>query len=75
VNIVVDNLLTHYVRSGSSSHPPVLIIPGWADTTASWQPAIKKLANKYDVLAVDLPGFGGKHRTKQPGALPSMLVL
>ncbi len=57
MNIVVDNLLTHYERSGNG--PVVLIIPGWADTSASWRDLAKGLAKKHEVIVVDLPGFGG----------------
>jgi pimeloyl-ACP methyl ester carboxylesterase len=57
VNIVVDNLLTHYERSGKGAL--ILIIPGWADTTASWRAVSKKLSRTHDVIVFDLPGFGG----------------
>jgi pimeloyl-ACP methyl ester carboxylesterase len=59
VNVVVDQILIHYEISGIKNSPLVLIIPGWADTTLSWQPFTKGLSKKYQVVVVDLPGFGG----------------
>jgi pimeloyl-ACP methyl ester carboxylesterase len=64
VNIVVDKLLTHYEASGKG--PLVLVIPGWADTTVSWQAFNAGLSEKYQVLIVDLPGFGGSQAPNEP---------
>jgi len=57
MQIVVDKLLTSYARLGSGK--TVLILHGWADSAAGWKDFAAKLATKYDVVTVDLPGFGG----------------
>lgn len=37
----------------------VLILHGWGDSSSGWQSFGKKLAKKYEVILLDLPGFGG----------------
>jgi pimeloyl-ACP methyl ester carboxylesterase len=57
VNIVVDNLLTNYRLSGKGKL--VLLLHGWGDSARGLAKLQKNLADKYEVLALDLPGFGG----------------
>lgn len=57
MQIIVDDMLTHYERSGRG--PVVLILPGWADTSRSWLQIQKNLSGRYDVVILDIPGFGG----------------
>jgi pimeloyl-ACP methyl ester carboxylesterase len=54
---VVRDLLTNYTRLGKG--PQLLILHGWGDASANWQPFAVELAKKYDVIVPDLPGFGG----------------
>ncbi|MDX6285270.1 MAG: hypothetical protein QOG53_755 [Frankiales bacterium] len=53
-----------YTRSGSGE--PLLLIHGLGGVGAYWQPLLPLLTDRYDVLAVDLPGFGGS--TQLPGS-------
>lgn len=71
MNIVVADLLVHYDRPGikhgiNSGKTPrnnlVLIIPGWADTASSWRNVQTELAAEFDVVVLDLPGFGGSQK-------------
>jgi len=64
MNLVVANLLTHYERVKPASGPAKLlvIIPGWADTSASWKQVQLELGTEYDTVVVDLPGFGGSQK-------------
>lgn len=57
MQVVVQDLITQYSRLGTG--PTVLILPGWGDDAAGWQSFAKKLAVNFDVIALDLPGFGG----------------
>lgn len=57
MNIVVDNLLTNYKLSGKGKL--VLLLHGWGDSSAGLAKLQKELAGQYEVLALDLPGFGG----------------
>ena len=62
MNIVVDNLLTNYTLSGKGK--PVLLLHGWGDSSKGLAGLQKDLAAGYQVLAVDLPGFGGSQAPK-----------
>lgn len=62
MQVVVDSLLTHYVARGKGKL--VLILHGWGDTTASWQDMVTALAKNNQVIAMDLPGFGGSEAPK-----------
>jgi pimeloyl-ACP methyl ester carboxylesterase len=57
MQIIVDGMLTHYERDGHG--PILLILPGWADTSASWKAVQKNLSVDNDVVVLDIPGFGG----------------
>jgi pimeloyl-ACP methyl ester carboxylesterase len=57
VTIVVDNLLTQYELHGKGQL--VLVLHGWGDNGKGLAGLTKSLAKKYQVLAIDLPGFGG----------------
>src|SRR3954447_20339194 len=45
-----------FSRQGAGS-PPVLI-PALVSSAAAWDPVVPRLAERFDVIAVDLPGFG-----------------
>jgi pimeloyl-ACP methyl ester carboxylesterase len=45
-----------YTRSGSGE--PVVLLHGLGLSRQSWNPVIPLLAERFDVIAVDLPGFG-----------------
>lgn len=49
--------LLHYHRVGSGS--PLVLIHGIGATWKCWKPVLPLLAEQHDVIAVDLPGFGG----------------
>jgi pimeloyl-ACP methyl ester carboxylesterase len=57
MQVVVDSLLTRYSRLGKGKS--IIILPGWANDSKSWQAFGQRLAAEYDVTVVDLPGFGG----------------
>lgn len=56
MHVIVNEMLTHYTRNGKGRL--ILIIPGWADTSKSWLAMQNKLTADFDVLVLDLPGFG-----------------
>ena len=56
MNIVVDGLLTHYKLAGKGKL--VLLLHGWGDSGQGLAGLQAKLAKHYQVLALDLPGFG-----------------
>lgn len=57
MQVVVQSLLTNYIRQGSG--PTILLLHGWGDNTSGLKPLIISISKSNDVVAVDLPGFGG----------------
>lgn len=53
----VDGLRIRYVRRGAG--PAVVLIHGFASSIVTWRHVLPALARRHDVLALDLPGFGG----------------
>jgi pimeloyl-ACP methyl ester carboxylesterase len=45
-----------FTRTGRGE--PLLLVHGIGGSNAAWQPVIPILAERFDVIAVDLPGFG-----------------
>jgi pimeloyl-ACP methyl ester carboxylesterase len=46
----------HYLTSGHG--PVVILLHGYAETSRMWKPLIPRLAEKFTVIAPDLPGIG-----------------
>src|SRR5438094_4264335 len=52
----IDNVQLHYLTAGHG--PGVLLLHGYAETSRMWRPLIPLLAEKFTVIAPDLPGIG-----------------
>jgi pimeloyl-ACP methyl ester carboxylesterase len=52
----VDGIQLHYLTAGSG--PAVVLLHGYAQTSRMWRPIIPLLAEKFLVIAPDLPGIG-----------------
>src|SRR6476646_4931974 len=52
----VDGVKLHYLTAGKG--PAVLLLHGYAETSRMWRPIIPLLAEKFTVIAPDLPGIG-----------------
>jgi pimeloyl-ACP methyl ester carboxylesterase len=63
VNVVIDQLLTNYQLTGKGRL--ILLLHGWGDSANGLAGLQKKLSNKYQVLAPDLPGFGATEAPKE----------
>src|SRR5262245_3073432 len=55
--VEAGGLRLRYVRRGSG--PPLLLVHGFSSSIYTWAEALPLLAARHDVIAVDLPGFGG----------------
>ncbi|HET7292733.1 MAG TPA: alpha/beta fold hydrolase, partial [Vicinamibacteria bacterium] len=53
----VDGVRIRYVRRGSG--PSVVLLHGLASSLFTWKDVVPGLALDHDVVALDLPGFGG----------------
>jgi pimeloyl-ACP methyl ester carboxylesterase len=54
---VVDGLTLQYLEAGRG--PAVVLLHGYAETSRMWRPLMPQLADRYRVIAPDLPGIGG----------------
>jgi pimeloyl-ACP methyl ester carboxylesterase len=62
----------HHVRQGSG--PPLVLIPGTACDWRVWRPVLAPLSAARDVIAVDLPGFGGSPPLEGEAPTPAALA-
>jgi pimeloyl-ACP methyl ester carboxylesterase len=51
-----DGVQLHYLTAGHG--PAVILLHGFAETSRMWRPIIPLLAEKFTVIAPDLPGIG-----------------
>jgi pimeloyl-ACP methyl ester carboxylesterase len=56
-NAKIDNVQLHYLTAGKSPSA-VILLHGFAETSRMWRPIMSKLAEKFTVIAPDLPGIG-----------------
>jgi pimeloyl-ACP methyl ester carboxylesterase len=54
--IAVDGVQLHYLTAGQG--PAVILLHGFAETSRMWKPIIPVLAQRFTVVAPDLPGIG-----------------
>ncbi|MGC2184086.1 MAG: alpha/beta hydrolase [Terriglobales bacterium] len=52
----VEGVSLHYLTAGQG--PMVVLIHGYAETSRMWRPIIPMLAERFTVIAPDLPGIG-----------------
>jgi len=71
---VVNGLSMHYVTHGQGS--PVILLHGWPEFWYSWRHQIPVLAERFEVIAPDLRGFGysdSRSRATTRAVLPRYL--
>src|SRR5271155_2584428 len=52
----VDGINLHYLTAGHGT--PLILLHGYAETSLMWKPIIPALAERFTVIAPDLPGIG-----------------
>ena len=55
-NAKVDGIKLHYLTAGKG--PALILLHGYTQTSRMWRPIIPLLAQKFTVIAPDLPGIG-----------------
>lgn len=55
--VTVNGVRVRYVRRGAG--PPVVLVHGIASSIYTWADVLPALGPSHDVIALDLPGFGG----------------
>jgi pimeloyl-ACP methyl ester carboxylesterase len=67
MNVVVDGLMTSYLKSGKGK--VLVFLHGWADSSKSFNDLAGYLAADYTILALDLPGFGASQTPEKAWGL------
>lgn len=66
--VVVDGLIVNYQKTGKGE--TVVLLHGWGDSAAGLSNVAKHLSDLYEVVTLDLPGFGASETPKnQPWRL------
>jgi len=52
----IDGTKLHYLTAGSG--PPLLLLHGYAETSSMWKSLLPEVAERFMVVAPDLPGIG-----------------
>src|SRR5277367_2641591 len=55
-SLEVDGVKLHYMTAGHGT--PLILLHGYAETSLMWRPIIPALAERFTVIAPDLPGIG-----------------
>ena len=63
--------LAHH-RTGAGE--PLVLLHGVGESAVGWQPVLQALSDDYDVIAFDLPGFGGSPALPR-GVVPTAAAL
>jgi len=56
---VINDILTEYNILGLKNNEDIIIIHGWGQSSRDWEYVAQTLSDKYRVVVLDLPGFGG----------------
>lgn len=67
MQVVTQSLMTSYRRHGTGR--VVILLHGWGDTSAGLKTVAAYLEKNYEVISLDLPGFGGTQSPPQPWGL------
>lgn len=55
-SVQIDGVKVHYLTAGHGT--PLILLHGYAETSRMWRPIIPLLADRFTVVAPDLPGIG-----------------
>ncbi len=66
VRLKKEGIRVRYAELGNPSKPPVLLLHGVPENLQAWYAVAPLLAEKYHVLALDWPGFGGSDPLASP---------
>jgi len=63
---VINDILTEYNILGLKNNEDIIIIHGWGQSSRDWEYVAQTLSDKYRVVVLDLPGFGGSSLPPKP---------
>lgn len=61
-----------YLRAGTGSGDPILLVHGFGGDATSWAMVMDGLSTDHDVIALDLPGHGGSAKQVAGGGLADL---
>jgi pimeloyl-ACP methyl ester carboxylesterase len=67
MQVVTQSLMTQYLRGGKGK--VVVLLHGWGDSSAGLRSVYDYLSKNYDVITLDLPGFGATQAPPQAWGL------
>ena len=72
-SIVINGVRHHVAEAGpeGDSAPPLVLLHGWPEFWATWEPMFARLAHRYRLIAPDFRGFG---ESDNPYSGPSSAV-
>lgn len=59
MQMVVDGILTNYEVLGKENKDSLVILHGWGRGYRDWVFVAEALSQRYEIILLDLPGFGG----------------
>ncbi len=59
-----DGAALHVARVGQGR--PLILLHGWPEFWRTWEPVMQRLADRFQVIAPDLRGFGDSNKPGQP---------
>lgn len=69
-----DGLEINYRDEGASTGSAIVLVHGYASSSADWAPWAARLGNRRRVISIDLPGHGLTRAPKNYVATPDMFV-
>jgi pimeloyl-ACP methyl ester carboxylesterase len=64
LTVKADGVAFHVARVGQGR--PLLLLHGWPEFWLTWEPVMKRLANRFTLIAPDLRGFGDSGKPDGP---------
>lgn len=58
MDILINNLKINYIKKEVGSKTNIIFLHGWGANINVFMPVINEVSKKYNVYAIDLPGFG-----------------
>lgn len=67
--LIVNELLTCYTQSGGAKKPAIIFLHGWGDNKETFKALHSKISKDYQLVSVDLPGFGASQAPSETWGL------
>ena len=65
MNVKIDDIVVNYHLIKNPGKPKMLLLHGWGDSLSTFKSQIKRFSKDYEIITVDLPGFGATSVPKE----------